>query len=103
MRTIMSPTRKAAAGGLVATGVGLITVFSAAAAQAQTAPPPPAAHSVICPSDLEVHYLPDPLDTNAYFVCRDGVQTQHIACPPIAKLVFTTPPRCAPQSNHHMA
>ncbi|WP_293004185.1 hypothetical protein [Mycobacterium sp.] len=77
----MSPTRKAAAGGLVATGVGLITVFSAAAAQAQTAPPPPAAHSVICPSDLEVHYLPDPLDTNAYFVCRDGVQTQHIAWP----------------------
>ncbi|WP_293003731.1 hypothetical protein [Mycobacterium sp.] len=91
-----------AASGLITAGLGLISLMGASPAQASPAPPP-AAHSVTCPGGRDVRYLPDPKDANAYFVCRDGVQTQHIACPPIAKLIFTTPPRCAPQSNHHMA
>ena len=99
---MFSEMKAVAAIGVAATGLGFISVLSPYSARALPAQLP-AAHSVSCPGGRGVHYLPDPKDTNAYFVCRDGVQTQHSVCPPIAKLVIAEPPTCAPQSNHHMA
>ena len=94
--------KQAAAIGAAVAGVGWVTSLTPAVAQTQP-PRPLAGNNVTCPSGAaeEVQYVQDPDDANAYYVCADGVEQQHVRCPSIAKLIMSTPPKCSPQSNHH--
>lgn len=90
-----------AATGACAVGVGWLSALNAPVAPAQPPYIPPA-NGISCPSGGGAQYLPDPENSNAWYTCEDGQETQHIICPQIAKLVWGTPPRCGVQSNHHM-
>jgi hypothetical protein len=90
-----------AAIGATIAGVGWVSAVSPPVAQAQPPQIPPG-NSITCPNGGGVQYLPDPGNSNGYYTCENGSQTQHNVCPPVAKLVWGTPPRCGLQSNHHM-
>jgi hypothetical protein len=83
-----------AAVGAAIVGVGWATVVSPAVANAQLLPIPQA-NDITCPHIAGIQYLPDPDNSNAYYVCADGVQQDHNECPPDAHLdMDQTPPEC---------
>ncbi|WP_292976660.1 hypothetical protein [Mycobacterium sp.] len=86
-------------------GAGWMPIVSPAVAHTQPTHISPG-DNITCPSGADAanaQYLPDPEDSNAYYVCAGGVEPQHIRCPSIAKLIMSTPPKCSPRSNHHNA
>lgn len=96
--------RQAAVVGAVVAGVGWVSVVSPAVAHTQV-PRIPTANDITCPGGGvdDVQYVPDPDDSNAFYVCAGGAQQDHRRCPQVTKLdMNTTPPTCLPLSNHHM-
>jgi hypothetical protein len=83
--------------GAAVAGIGWVTVVSPAVPHAQP-PPIPAGNDITCPGGdvAELQYVPDPADSNAYYVCAGGVLQQHLRCPrPLTKLnINTRPPTC---------
>jgi len=92
--------RVAAAGAAVA-GVGWITVVSPSVAHAQP-PRIPQGANFTCPDVAGITYVQDPANANAYYMCIDGLQQQHLQCPPVAKLIMGRPPTCSPAQQHGM-
>ena len=100
--------KQVAAVGAAVAGVGWITVVSPGVAHTQPPRIPPG-NNITCSDTAGVQYVADPDNSNAYYVCENGSQTQRIECPAAAKLVMSTPPNCSgtgvqprlPQGNHH--
>ena len=93
--------KQVAAVGAAVAGVGWVTVVSPAVAHTQP-PRIPQDNNITCPDIAGVQYVPDPDDSNAYYVCAGGVVQDHNQCPPVTKLIMGTPPNCLPWSPHHM-
>ncbi|MDI3313078.1 MAG: hypothetical protein QJR12_01975 [Mycobacterium sp.] len=91
--------RVAAAGATVC--LGWVTILSPGAARA-VPPRMPQDTDFTCPDIAGINYVADPNDANAYYLCVDGLPQHHYQCPPVTKLIMTTPPRCIPWSSHHM-
>lgn len=85
--------------GAAVVGVGLVSVFGPGVAYAQP-PLVPQGVDISCPAVDGINYLPDPDDSNAYYLCVDGLLQNHYQCPRITKLIMSTPPRCSSLSPH---
>lgn len=96
---MFAKAKAVAAIGAAATSLGWVSVAGLPAAHAQ---PPHLPGVISCPDTGGTQYLPDPENSNGYYVCENGAETQHNVCPAVTKLVLSTPPRCTPWSNHHM-
>jgi phage tail protein X len=86
--------RVAAVGAAVA-GVGWVMVASPGVAHAQP-PPIPQDINITCPDVAGINYVRDPADSNAYYLCVDGLPQQRHRCPQVTKLIMGTPPKCMP-------
>jgi hypothetical protein len=84
-----------AAVGTAVAGLGWVAIMSPVVAHAQP-PRIPQGNSVTCPDIAGINYMPDPDNTNAYYLCVDGLPQHHYQCPPVTRLVMTTPPKCIP-------
>ena len=94
--------KQVAAAGAAVAGVGWITVVSPGVAQAQP-PRIPQGTNFTCPDIAGINYVQDPADSNAYYMCIDGLQQRHLQCPPgLTKLIMATPPKCSSLSPHGM-
>jgi hypothetical protein len=86
--------KQVAAVGAAIAGIGWATVVSPAVANAQPLPIPQA-NDITCPNIAGTQYLPDPDNSNAYYVCADGVQQGYNVCPADTHLeTDKTPPQC---------
>lgn len=80
--------------GAAVAGVGWVTFVSPAVASAQPLPIPQD-DPITCPDSAGVRYLPDPENSQAFYVCADGSQRSHEVCPASMLLdLDATPPRC---------
>jgi hypothetical protein len=93
--------QQVAAAGAAVAGVGWITVVSPGVAHAQP-PRIPQGSNFICPDVAGINYLQDPGNSNAYYLCVDGLQQRHQQCPPGTKLIVATPPVCSSLGHHGM-
>jgi hypothetical protein len=93
--------KQVAAAGAAVAGVGWITVVSPGVAYTQP-PRIPQGINFTCPDVAGINYVQDPGNSNAYYLCIDGLQQQHLQCPPVAKLIMATPPVCSPTGHHGM-
>ncbi|MBS4727903.1 hypothetical protein MSM1_05920 [Mycobacterium sp. SM1] len=87
--------------GIAVAGLGWVAVVGPDAARAQPARAPQDVN-FSCPDIAGINYVADPDNSNAYDLCVDGVPQHHYECPPVTKLVLTTPPKCMPWGAHHM-
>jgi hypothetical protein len=88
-----------AAVGAAIASVGWMTVVSPGVAYAQP-PRIPQVVSFTCPAIDGIHYVQDPDDSNAYYLCVDGLMKAHNQCPPgITYLIMGTPPHCQAKSH----
>ena len=89
---MLAKVKQVAAVGAAVAGFGWATVVTPAVANAQPLPIPQE-NGITCPHIAGVQYVPDPDNSDAYYVCADGLQRDHYVCPPITKLdMGTTPP-----------
>ena len=72
--------KQVAAVGAAVAGVGWVTVVSPAVANAQPRPIPQD-NPITCPDGAGVRNVPDPDNSEAYYVCADGSQQGHEFCP----------------------
>lgn len=94
-------SKQLAAVGAAVASVGWLTVAIPGVAHAQ---PPGISQGATftCPTVDGIMYVADPDDSNAYYLCVDGVTTAHNQCPPgITYLIMGTPPHCHSR-NHPM-
>jgi hypothetical protein len=87
-----------AAVGAAIASVGWMTVVSPAVAYAQP-PRIPQGVDFTCPAVDGIHYVQDPADSNAYYLCVDGLEKSHLQCPPVTFLIMGTPPHCHSRSH----
>lgn len=90
--------KQAAAVGAAIAGVGWLTVVSPVAAHAQP-PRMPQGNNFTCPEIAGINYVPDPEDSNGYYLCVDGSPQDQRRCPQVTKLIMQTPgmpPKCMP-------
>ena len=85
--------------GAAIVGVGWVTAVSPPVAQAQPPHIPPG-DSITCPQGTGFKYLPDPDNSNGFYTCENGLEIQHVVCPPVVKLIWGTPPKCGPVQHH---
>lgn len=91
--------KQVAAVGAAIASVGLMTVVSPGVAYAQP-PRIPQGVDFTCPAVDGIHYVQDPNDSNAYYMCVDGLTKWHNQCPPgITYLIMATPPHCHSRSH----
>ena len=69
--------KQLAAAGAAVAGVGWITVVSPGVAHAQP-PRIPQGTNFTCPDVAGITYVQDPANSNAYYMCIDGLQQQHL-------------------------
>ncbi|KAA8964277.1 hypothetical protein [Mycobacterium sp.] len=90
--------------GTAIAGIGFwwVSAMSPAVAHAQPRSMPPG-EEIVCPDLAGIHYVPDPDDSNAYYICENGSQLEHEECPGVTKLdMAVTPPEClANQDMYH--
>ncbi|MFY2860829.1 carbohydrate-binding module family 14 protein [Mycobacterium sp. THU-M104] len=92
--TISLKARRVAAVGAAIAGIGSMSVVVSAAAYAQPPTISPA-DGFACPTGAGLQYVPDPDDSQAFYVCADGKQQDHQKCPPGTVLELNmTPPEC---------
>ncbi len=92
--TISLKARRVAAFGAAIAGIGSVSVLGSAAAFAESPRVSPA-DGFACPTGAGLQYVPDPDDSQAYYVCADGKQQDHQQCPPDTFLELNrTPPEC---------
>ncbi len=92
--------KQVAAVGAAIASVGWVTVVSPGAADAQP-PRMPEEVGFTCPAVDGIHYVQDPNNSNAYYLCVDGLEKAHNQCPPgLAYLIMGTPPHCHNRSIH---
>ncbi len=86
--------RQVAAIGAAIAGIGSASVVGAAVAYGQSLRTSPA-DEFTCPPGVGLQYVPDPEDSQAYYVCSDGKQQDHQMCPPGTFLdLRMKPPEC---------
>ena len=90
--------KQVAAVGAAIASAGWMTVVSPAVAYAQP-PRIPQGVDFTCPAVDGIHYVQDPDDSNAYYLCVDGLTKQRLKCPPVAFLIMGTPPHCHARSH----
>jgi hypothetical protein len=91
--------KQVAAVGAAIASVGWMTVVSPGAAYAQP-PRIPQGVNFTCPDIAGIHYAQDPNDSNAYYLCVDGLEKAHNQCPPgTTYLIMSTPPHCHSRSH----
>ena len=71
--------KQVAAVGAAVAGVGWVIFVSPAVANAQ--PPIPKDNPITCPDIAGVRHVPDPDNSQAYYVCADGSQQDRKVCP----------------------
>jgi hypothetical protein len=92
--------KQVAAVGAAIASVGWVTAVSPGVAYAQP-PRIPQEVSFTCPAVDGIHYVQDPADSNAYYLCVDGLTKWHNRCPPgVSFLIMATPPHCHSRSPH---
>ncbi len=84
--------RVAAVGGLV---LGWVTVVSPGVAHAKP-PRTPQEIEVICPDIAGINYVRDANDSNAFYLCVDGMERHSFRCPEFTELIMAMPPKCLP-------
>lgn len=85
--------------GAAVAGVGWASVVSPAVAHTQPGIPQGGA-TINCPDIAGINYVPDHGNSDAYYLCVDGLQQQHYQCPPVTKLIMSMPPKCITQGYH---
>ncbi len=96
---MFAKVKQVAAVGAAVAGVGWVTVVSPGVAHTQP-PRIPQDINITCPDIAGINYVPDPDNSNAYYLCVDGLSKRHYQCPPISKLIMTMPPKCLSRSPH---
>jgi hypothetical protein len=92
--------KQVAAVGAAIASVGWLTVVSPGAAYAQP-PRIPQEVNFTCPDVAGINYVQDPDDSNAYYLCVDGLTKSHNQCPTgLTYLIMSTPPHCHSRSPH---
>ena len=89
--------KQVAAVGAAVAGLGWVSVVSPAVAHTQPPRIPPG-NDISCPGGdaADLQYVPDPEDSNAYYICAGGVPQDHRRCPQVSKLILSSPPKCMP-------
>jgi hypothetical protein len=90
--------KQVAAVGAAIASVGWMTVLSPGVVYAQP-PRIPQGVSFTCPDVAGINYVQDPDDSNAYYLCVDGLTKSHDRCPGITYLIMSTPPHCQARSH----
>jgi hypothetical protein len=91
--------KQMAAVGAAIASVGWMTAVSLAVAYAQP-PRIPQAGTFACPDVAGIKYVQDPADSNAFYLCVDGLTKAHNQCPPgTTYLIMGTPPHCHSRSH----
>jgi hypothetical protein len=91
--------KQVAAVGAVIASVGWMTALSPGVAYAQP-PHIPQAGNFTCPGTAGINYVQDPDNSNAYYLCVDGLTKWHNQCPPgTTYLIMSTPPHCHSRSH----
>jgi hypothetical protein len=88
--------KQVAAFGAAVAGVVWVTVVSPGVADAQP-PRIPQDINFTCPDIAGINYVQDPGNSNAYYLCVDGVPKEHNQCPSHTYLIMTIPPHCCTQ------
>ncbi len=88
-----------AAVGAAIASVGWVTAVSPGVAHAQP-PRIPQEVSFTCPDVAGINYVQDPNNSNAYYLCVDGLEQAHMQCPGTTYLIMATPPHCHSRSPH---
>jgi hypothetical protein len=97
---MLAKIKQVAAVGAAVVGVGWVTFVSPAVANPQPRPIPQD-NPITCPDIAGVRYVPDPDNSQAYYVCADGLQQDHEECPAATDLdMDTTPPRCPAKEGY---
>ena len=91
--------KQMAAVGAAIASVGWVTVVSPGVADAQP-PRIPQDVGFSCPDVAGIHYVQDPNNSNAYYLCVDGLEKAHNQCPGTTYLIMSTPPHCHNRSQH---
>ena len=90
--------KQMAAVGAAIASVGWVTVVSTGVADAQP-PDIPQEVNFTCPAGDGIHYVQDPNNSSAYYLCVDGLEEAHNQCPGTTYLIMGTPPHCHARSH----
>ncbi|BCO34892.1 hypothetical protein [Mycobacterium heckeshornense] len=90
---MLAHIKQVVAFGIALIGLEWATIASPALLLAQP-PRHPHVANVTCPEIAGINYIPDPDDSNAYYLCVDGLLRNRYQCPRATKLAMTTPPKC---------
>ncbi len=93
-------SKQLAAVGAAIASVGWVTIVSPGVGHAQP-PRIPQEVGFTCPDVAGINYVHDPHNSNAYYLCVDGLEKAHNQCPVgITYLIMATPPHCHSRSPH---
>jgi phage tail protein X len=92
---VFAKIKQVAVVGAAVASLGWVTAVSPGVAHTQP-PRIPQGINITCPDIAGINYLPDPNNSNGYYLCIDGMPQHRYQCPQVTKLVMTTPPKCMP-------